>query len=167
MLLVKIHIHFLTNWKEEERRRNFKPKRRPPYSSAILLLRYTSLQSYKLLLEKFPLPSIYLLNKLQAGGIDAIKAIKFLLEKGEISNDIVLMLDEMYLQKGTQFHGGKYIGADEEGNHYKGVAGLKESIPYVINACPETSVHGQWLAEEIAHQEKLSAIRRHTEFVLQ
>ena len=66
----------------------------------------------------------------------------------------VLMLDEMYLQKGTQYHGGKYVGADEEGNHYKGIvvlmiAGLKKSIPYVIKACPETSVHGEWLADEI------------------
>ena len=41
---------------------NYQAKGRPPYSSAMirfaLHLRYTSLQSYKLLLEKFPLPSI-------------------------------------------------------------------------------------------------------------
>ena len=108
-----------------------------------LLLRYTSLQAYKLFLENFPLPSISLLNKLQKGGVDAIKAVKFLLEKGEISNDVILMLDEMYLQKGTQFHGGKYVGADEDGKHYKGIVvlmktGLKKSIPYVIKACPNT-----------------------------
>ena len=39
---------------------NYQAKGRPPYSSAMirfaLHLRYTSLQSYKLLLEKFPLP---------------------------------------------------------------------------------------------------------------
>ena len=84
----------------------------------VLLLRYTSLQSYKLLLEKFPLPSISLLNKLQQGGVDAFKAVNILREKGEIS-DVILMADEMVLQKCTQFHGGEYIGADVEGNLYK------------------------------------------------
>ena len=74
-----------------------------------LLLRYTSLQSYKLLLEKFPLPSISLLNKLQQGGVDVFKAVKILREKGEISDDVILMADEMYLQKCTQFHGGEYM----------------------------------------------------------
>ena len=61
----------------------------------------------------------------------------------------------MYLQKGTQFHEGEYIGAEEDGNLYKGIvvlmiAGLKKSIPYVIKACPEISINGDWLANEIA-----------------
>ena len=110
---------------ELEKRRNYKPKGRPPYSSTMmryaLLLRYTSLAAYKLLLEMFPLPSISLLNKLHAGGVDAIKSAKYLLEKGEISRDVILMFDEMYLQKGAQFHGGEYVGEDEEGNFYKGM----------------------------------------------
>ena len=80
-----------------------------------LLLRYTSLQAYRILLEKFPMPSLSLLNKIQSGGVDAVKSIKHLLDIGEISQDIVLMFDEMYLQKSTQFHGGRYDGADEEG----------------------------------------------------
>ena len=143
---------------ELEKRRNYNPKGRPPYSNALiryaLLLRYTSLQAYKLLLEKFPMPSISLLNKLKAGGVDAMKSVKYLLEKGEISRDVVLMFDEMYLQKCTQFHGGKYEGADEEGNHYKGIvvfmiAGLKKSIPFVVKASPETFINGEWLEEEI------------------
>ena len=92
---------------------------------------------------------------MHTGGVDAIKAVKFLRKKGEISNDIVLMVDEMYLQKGTQFHRGKYIGADDNGNLYKGIvilmiAGLKKSIPYVIKACPEISINGDWFANEIA-----------------
>ena len=126
---------------ELENRRNYKPKGHPPLSSEMiryaLLLRYTSLQSYKLLLEKCPLPSISLLNKLQQGGVDAFKAVKILREKQEISDDVILMADEMYLQKCTQFHGGEYIGADVEGNLYKGVValmiqGLKKSISFVI-----------------------------------
>ena len=62
-------------------------------------------------------------------------------EHWDISSDIVLMVDEMYLQKGTQFHGGECIGAVEDGNLYKGIvvlmiAGLKKPIPYAIKACP-------------------------------
>ncbi len=143
---------------ELEKRRHFKPKGRPPYSSSLirysLILRYTSLQAYKLLLQNFPLPSISLLNKLHAGGVDAIKAIKYLLEKKDISRDVILIFDEMYLQKSTQFHGGKYEGADEDGNPYKGIVvfmivGMKKSKPYVIKACPETAINGDWIAREV------------------
>lgn len=78
----------------------YKPKGRPPYSAAMirfaLHLRYTSLQAYKLLLEKFPLPSISILNKIQQGFVDALKSLKVLRDKGEISNDLILMFDEMY-----------------------------------------------------------------------
>jgi len=31
------------------------------------------------------------------------------------------MVDEMYLQKATQYHSGEYVGADEDGNLYKGI----------------------------------------------
>ena len=63
-----------------------------------LLLRYTSLQSYKLLLDEFPLPSISLLNKIKEGegNIDALKAAKLLLENSSISKGIVVLFDEMY-----------------------------------------------------------------------
>ena len=86
------HIRDITNsgdgqvsiFEELEKRRFYKPQGRPPYSSAViryaLLLRHTSAQAYRLLLEKFPLPSFSLLAKIQQGGVDAIKAIKLLLE---------------------------------------------------------------------------------------
>ena len=41
-----------------------------------LHLRHTSLQAHKLLLEKFPMPSISLLNKIQQGGVDSLRALK-------------------------------------------------------------------------------------------
>ena len=57
---------------------------RKNYSSAMiryaLLLRYTSLQSYKPLSEKFPLPSIPLLNETHSGGADTLKTVKLLHE---------------------------------------------------------------------------------------
>ena len=45
-----------------------------------LLLRYTSIQLYKLLPEKFPLPSVSLLNKIKEGKIDSLKVTKLLME---------------------------------------------------------------------------------------
>ena len=101
------------------------------------------------MLEKLPLPSISTLTKIQKGGIDAIKAVSLLLQKQEISKDIILMADEMYLQTGSQYHGGEYVGADEEGNLYKGIVGLKKSIPYIIKASPEVTINGSWLTTKI------------------
>ena len=68
--------------------------------------------------------------------MDSGKALKILHEQGKISKDCVLMVDEMYLQKATHYHSGEYVGADEDGNLYKGIVAfmivrLKESIPYV------------------------------------
>ena len=144
---------------EMNARRNYKPKGRPPFSAAMirfaLHLRHTSAQAYRLLLEKFPLPSFSLLSKIQQGGVDAVKGIKLLREKGKISKDVVLMVDEMFLQKCVQYMGGKQIGEDENGEMYKGIVGfmivgLKESIPYVIQSIPEVTFTGKWLCEKIA-----------------
>ena len=144
---------------ELKSRQNYKTKGRPPYSAAMLRfalhMRYSSAQAYRLLLEKFPMPSFTLLNKLQKGGVDAIKSIKMLLEKGKISKDIVLMVDEMFLQKAAQYQNGEYIGRNEDGQLYKGivasmVVGLKTSIPYIIQATPEITFTGSWLAETIS-----------------
>ena len=104
-----------------------------------LHLRHTSFQVYKQLLGKFPLPSISLWNKIQQGGMNSIKALKILRQNGKILNDCILMADEMYLEKATQYHSGEYVGADDEGNLYKGIVafmivGLKESIPSIVQA---------------------------------
>ena len=53
----------------------------------------------------------------------------------------------MYFQKGTQFHSGEYIGANED-ELYKGImvfmiTGLKNTLPLVIKACPEITVNGE------------------------
>ena len=89
-----------------------------------LHLRYSSLHAYKLLLEKFPFPSISFLDKIQKGGVDCIKALKLIYERGDYSRDLILMVDEMYLQKSTQYQGGEFVGADEEGALYKGMSTL-------------------------------------------
>ena len=81
--------------------------------------------------------------------------MKKLLDEGHMSSDVILMVDEMFLQKGTSLQGGEYIGEDEAGELYKGIAcfmivGLKESVPYVIQAVPEVKITGNWLAEKIS-----------------
>ena len=72
-------------------------------------------------MEKLPLPSFNLLKKIQRGGIDAVKAIQRLLQQRAVSKDSVLLVDEMYLDKCEQYSSGKMVGADAEGNLYKGI----------------------------------------------
>ena len=43
------------------------------------------------------------------------------MEKVHLSQDCVLLVDEMYLQKGTQFLGREYIGANENDELFKGI----------------------------------------------
>ena len=52
------------------------------------------------------------------------------------------MIDEMYLQKSAQYLLGEYVGIDGEGNLCKGiiafmVVGLKQSVPFTVQAIPE------------------------------
>ena len=140
----------------ELNQRNFyKPQGRPPYASVIkyaLHLRYASLQAYRLFFERFPMPYLSLLNKIQQGGVDMLNVLKTLHEKGSFSCDCILMIDEMYLQKSAQYQSGENV---EEGNLYKGifaflVVELKQSIPFVVQTIPEVTFNGQWLAEKIS-----------------
>lgn len=49
--------------------------------------------------------SISLLNKIQEGSVDAVKDLKVLKEKNKILEDFIMMIDEVYLQKDTQYQG--------------------------------------------------------------
>ena len=84
-----------------------------------------------------------------------------MLQEGKVSSDSALLIDEMCLQKSVQTHGGKLIGKEEKGHFYNGilvimVVGLKQSVPYVIKACPKTNLSGRWLTDEI--EESLSTL---------
>ena len=108
------------------------------------------------MLEKFQLPSISLLTKIQQGGVNSIKALKILRENVKISNDWILMPDEMHLKKVTQYHSGEYGRADDERNLCKGIVafiivGLKESIPYIKQAVPEVKFSGELLADKMSN----------------
>ena len=93
----------------------------------------------RLLLEKFPVLSLPVLHKFQQGGVDALKALKIVHEKGFFSCNSLLMIDEK-----------KKIdeGVDKEGNLYKGivtflVVGFKLFIPFVVQTIPEVTFNGQ------------------------
>ena len=135
-----------------------KSKGRPPFSSNIirfaLMQRYTSRQLYQLLLDEMPLPSISLLKKLAQGGISPIKALMLLLQKGQVSRDVVLLMDEMYLQKSCEYSRGEFVGKNEDGDFYNGImvfmiVSLKKSIPFVIMSCPKTKINGKWIFSQI------------------
>ena len=75
-------------------------------------------------------------------GVESLKALKVFRKKGEILTDLILMVYEMYFEKAAQYQGGEYIGPSEEGDVYKGiiafmVVGLKQSIPFIVQAIPE------------------------------
>ena len=120
-----------------------------------LLLRYTSLQAYSMLLKLFPLPCVINLQKRVSGELDPMKVVRLLKTNGEISEDLIVMMDEMYLQKGVQYHGGRWYGSDEKGELYKGIIaimiqGLKNSLPFVIKVIPEVTLRGDWLSDELS-----------------
>ena len=84
-----------------------------------------------------------------------MKAIKILLQEKKMDKDIVLLIDEMYLQKEVQFQGGQLIGCDDNNELYKGImtfmiVGMKKNVSFVVKAIPETKIEGKWLALQIA-----------------
>ena len=75
-------------------------------------------------------------------------------EKGKISSFIILIFDEIYLQKCEEFSGSEYFGVDEAGCLYKGMVclmfiGLTNIIPYVTKNCPEIEINGEWLKVQL------------------
>ena len=132
----------------------YKPQGRPPDASVIryaLHLRYASLQAYRLFFERFPMPYLSLLNKIQQGGVDMLNVLKTLHEKGSFSCDCILVIDEMYLQKSVQYQSGEYmVGVDEEGITTFMVVGSKQSVPFTVQAIPEFIFNERWLVEKIS-----------------
>ena len=102
---------------------------------------YTSRQAYSLLLNAFPLTSIPLLKTISSGGVESIEALQLMLQK--VSSDCVLLIDEMYLQKGVKYHGGRLVDADRDGELNTGImvsmiVSLVKSIPFVVKLVQST-----------------------------
>ena len=88
-----------------------------------------------MLLEDFPLLSLSLLSKISKAKFDTIKYTQALKKGGKKSEDICLLLDEMYLQKCEEYFGGELVGSEENEELYKGIfcfmmIGLKESMSF-------------------------------------
>ena len=116
----------------------------------VLFLRYASLQAYRLFFERFRMKYLLLPNKIQQGGVEMLNVLKILHEKVSLTCDCILMIDEMYLRKSTQYQSGEYAGVDKEGIITLMVDGLKQSIPFVVQAIPEVIFNGHLLVEKIS-----------------
>ena len=69
-------------------------------------LRHTSISSYIVLLEDFPLPSLSLLQKISSGATDALKCAQILKRKGKISGNLCLLFNELFPQKCEKYFPG-------------------------------------------------------------
>ena len=65
------------------------------------------MQSYKLLQEEFNMPPVSLFKKLTHGTLDTVKAAKLLLQSGSTLQDVILLFNEMYLQKRQEYVDGE------------------------------------------------------------
>ena len=72
-------------------------------------------------MKEFPFPSLSLLKKITEGQRDAVKCAKSLKSQEVISEGVVWMFDEMYLQKCEEYCSGETIGANENNELYKGL----------------------------------------------
>ena len=77
-----------------------------------------------------------------------LNELKTLHEKGSYSCECILIIDEMYLRKSAQYQSGEYVEIDEEGIITFMVVGLKQSIPFVVQAILEVIFNGHWLVEK-------------------
>ena len=66
----------------------------------------------------------------------------------------------MYLQKSVQYHSGKLVGSDKEGNLYKGIltfliVALRKNILFVVKAVPECKLEAKFILMHIETTLKL------------
>ena len=136
----------------------YNPKGRPPYSATVLrfalIMRYTSNSAYKYLKRFLPLPSYSLLRKLKSQSVDTSKGLCALRDNLLFSDDVVLLLDEMFIQQEVQYDGRELIGCNYELQMYKSilcfmVVSLKKSIPYILKAIPLTRINHQIVQDGI------------------
>ena len=136
----------------------YNPKGRPPYSATVLrfalIIRYTSNSAYKYLKRFLPLPSYFLLRKLKSQSVDTSKGLCALRDNLLFSDNVVLLLDKMYIQQEVQYDGRELIGCNSELQMYKSilcfmVVSLKKSIPYILKAIPLTRINHQIVQDGI------------------
>ena len=88
------------------------------------------------------------------GSLDPVASAIILKENGKISFDVILIFDEIYIQRCEEYSGGASLCVDENGSLYNGVvclmiAGLARNIPYVLQSIPKQNLVGDWLRDAI------------------
>ena len=116
--------------------------------------RYTSIPAYKLMAKEFNLPCVSTLQKMVSGKLDVSAVAKALKESGSISTDVIVIFDEIYLQKCEEYFGGGTFGVDENGEMFKGMlcfmlVGLKSNTPFIIKCVPEREVNGDFVMNNL------------------
>ena len=101
--------------------------------------------------------SLSLLHKTASTNVGTAAVTTALKQQGRISEDVILILDEIYHQKSAEYFGGDTFRTNEDGDLYKGmlcfmIVGLKNSIPCVIKIVPEKELRCQCL--KIPHELK-------------
>ena len=134
----------------------------PVYSVEIvrytLLLRYTSIQSYWMLLEHFPLPSLSLMHKISSDTIHARYILSNVHRPWEIRVNFPMMC--VYYLTIFTYKNMKSIllvirwPCNNEGELYKGlvcfmIGVLKNYIPYVFKSSSETKINADWIKENL------------------
>ena len=85
---------------------------------------------------EFQMPLLFLLQKIFAGKVDVMKSTRFLRENGNIFDDAIIILDDMYLQQCEEYCGGETFGSDKVGELYTRIVcfmiiELKNNILYM------------------------------------
>ena len=87
---------------ELQQKQHYKSKGQPPYLSKTIRFALFALYFFsgvQNVVTIFSISFVIFLVKLKFGNVDAIEAAKLLREANSISNDVILISDEMYLQK--------------------------------------------------------------------
>ena len=104
--------------------------------------------------EEYRLPSYSFLANLKSAGIDSVKALKMMKDKNAISDDVIVMYDEMYLQQCEEYAAGKVEGSNDDGELYNGVLafmviGLQKNVPFIVRAVTKTKLTAEMIKEEL------------------
>ena len=98
--------------------------------------------------------SLSLLHKTASSNVGTAALTTAFKQQGRISEDVTLILDEIYLQKSAEYIGGNTFRTNEDGDFYKGmlcfmIVGLKNSIPCVIKSAPEKELRCQFIKDSL------------------
>ena len=98
--------------------------------------------------------SLSLLHKTASSNVGTAAVTTALKQQGRISENVILILDEIYHQKSAEYFGGDTFRTNEGWDLYKGmlcfmILGLKNSIPCVIKSVPEKELRCQFIKDSL------------------